>query len=219
MKKALAMLLALALVLGGCALAEGNWYVEAGQALALRMQALAADEAYIGLMTTSEEMRSINDEFAQADLSAPTHAWFMAIPDADELVTCIQRLVMVEGDAADLGAFDALSEVGREELIKRLPASASTMLSARGGVRWIAFSSVITVSQAKEEPEDFRPGFLLLEYPGDFAVLVTFGRPLPGYATASAMPVPANSLEEVQPLLDYAEKLGLPLALEELEID
>lgn len=219
MKKLFAMLLALTM-LASTALAEGNWYVNEGHALSLRMQALAADEVYIGMMTTGDdETRALKADFVQADLSAPTRAWFLPLPDGDEMLAALERLALMEGSEADLNAINELSDVGREELLKKLPSVASMSLCSRAGISWVVLSSLITVSEAKEEPEDFAPGFLLMEYPGDFAVMITFGRPLPGYVTASATPVPAASMEEVSSLLEYAEKLGLSLALEELEIE
>lgn len=212
--------LVLALLLCGCAIAEGNWYIEEGQALALRMQALAADEAYMALMLTGdEEMRALRESFVQADLSEPEHAWFMALPDGDGMAVILERLSLMGGSEADMSAISGLSDVGREELIKRLPAAASSILTANAGVSWIALANMINVGEAKAEPEDFAPGFLLLEYSGDFDALVTFTRPLPGYASASAALAPANSLDQVQPLLEVARKLGLPLALEEMDIE
>ena len=218
MKRILA--LALALLICGCALAEGNWYVEEGQALALRMQALAADEAYFHVYATGNDgMNALREAFGQADLTKPTGAWFLALPEAEELRSALERMASMGGAEADMSAIDELSDVGWEELVKRLPASAATILTAQSGVEWVALSSVLTVSAPMEEPEDFTPGYLLLEYPGEFGALITFSRLLPGFVSVSALSVPANSLETVRPMLSYAKVLGLELELEALSLE
>lgn len=217
MKKLIAALLALVLI-SCAAMAEGNWYVEEGQALVARMQALAADEAYASLMGSgNDETKALKDEFVQADLSKPTGTWFLPLPEGEALLSALERLAAMGGAEADLGAINELSDVGLEELVKRLPAAASTMLAAREGVSWVVLSNQVSVNQGREEPEGFKPGFLLMEYPGNFAALITFTRPLPGFVNVSALPVPAGSLETFQPVLDYAKLLGLPLELEEWE--
>ena len=123
---------------------------------------------------------------------------------------------MTEGGEAEQEMIDTLSDVGREELLRKLPAAAATALVSRSGVSWIVLSGMISVSEAKEETEGFVPGFLFMEYSGYIAVLITFTRPLPGYCTASASIAPSTSMDEVRPLLEKAGKLGLSLALEEL---
>ena len=216
MKKWVAMILALAL-LSCAALAEGNWYVEAGQALASRMQALAADEAYIGMMASGvDEARDLLDAFVGADLTRPTAAWFLPLPESDKLLSAVEMYAMMNGGA---DALAGLSDVGREQLAKRLPASAGSLLNGSAGIGWIVMSSLVSVGDAREEPEGFKPGFLLLEYPDDIAVLATFTRPLPGYVSVGASPAPADSLDTIRPALDAAKRLGLSLELEKIEIE
>ena len=92
MKKWLAALVALAvLTLSLAALAERNWYVEEGQKLALRMQALAGDDAYFGMMMSSanEETDKLRETFVQEDLSKPTGAWFLPLPDGEAILSAL----------------------------------------------------------------------------------------------------------------------------------
>lgn len=218
MKKWAAVILALAL-LSCAALAEGSWYVEAGQALAARMQALAADEAYIGLMGSgNEELIDVKDAFVGTDLSRPTAAWFLALPERDEILSAIERYAEMSG-TMDADAFAELSDAARDELVRRLPGSVASLLCGQAGVGWIALSSLINAGEAREAPEDFRPGYLLLEYPGNVAVLATFTQSLPGYVGVSASPVPADSLDRVRPALATARQLGLSLELEKIEVE
>ena len=218
MKRLIAM--ALALMLCGCALAEENWYVNEGQALVQRMQTLAADDAYFHLYETgNDEMNALRKAFAEADLSKPTDARFMALPEKAELLSAMERMALMGGAEADLSEINNLTDVGKEELVKRLPAAAVTALTAQSGVEWVALSSVLTVGASIEAVEDFVPGYLLLEYPGEFAVLITFSRPLGGYLGASAIPVPANSLETIENMLPLTKAVGLNLELEEIELD
>lgn len=222
MKKRLTMLLALALmIMPFAASAEGNWYVEEGQKLALRMQALAADEAYIGMMMSSmdEETDKLREYFVQADLTKPTGAWFLALPDGETIFAAVVAIAAGEGDDTPAKTLNEMSDVGKEELIRRLPGAAASYLSSRAGVAWIMLSSVISTSASIEAPEDFRPGYLLLEYPGDCAILVTFTGSFPGNIGASATLVPADSRETIQPVLEYAKLLNLPLELEELAVE
>ena len=218
MKKLIAMVLAL--LLCGCALAEGNWYVDEGQALALRTQALAADDAYIEMImsNSSEESIALKDGFVQADLTRPSAAWFLALPDKEEILSAIERYFILNGEDGNAAKFAELTDVGREEIMKRLPAAAGSMLISGAGVEWVVLFSVLNVGETCEEPQDFRPGYLLLEFPGDYAILATFSRSLGGYVGASAAIVPAGCLETVKPMLTYAKALGLQLELEEVEI-
>ena len=219
MKRMLA--LAMALLLLSAAMAEGNWYVDEGQALAQRMQTLAADDVYMGMMmaNSDEETTALKDGFAQADLSRPTGAWFLPMPEKEDMLTALLQLAAASGEDLDLSAFNALSDVGREELIKRIPASATNLLISREGVSWIVLSSLLSMGKAVEEPEDFAPGYLLLEYPGDYSILLTFTHSVPGYASVGATLAPAGCLETIKPVLEYARMLGLSVALEEVEFD
>ena len=218
MKRLIAM--ALALMLCGCALAEGNWYVNEGLALVQRMQTLAADDAYFHLYATgNEDMNALREAFVETDLSRPAGARFMALPEDSELRSALERMALLGGAEGDLSEINQLSDVGMEELVKRLPAVASNVLTAESGVEWVALSGVLTVSASLEAPEDFVPGYLLMEYPGDFAVLIGFSRPLGGYLGATARPVPANCLEAVEPMLTYVKAVGLDLELEEIELN
>ena len=219
MKRIAALTLALALLLSCAALAEGNWYVEAGQALALRMQALAADEAYIGLILSSanEEATQLREGFLQADLSKPSGCWFLPLPDEETLYMALRRLYAMEVGESGTDPFKDLTEVGREEVMKRLPATAANYLSSHAGIAWIMLSSAVNVGKLSEEPEDFAPGYLLMEYPGDYAVLVGYTRSAPGYVGASATLVPADTRQTIESVKDYADLLGLSLELEELE--
>lgn len=222
MKKRLALLLAITLAALSCAAAaEGNWYVEQGQALALRMQALASDDAYIDLILSSgnEETRQLREGFVQADLSKPSGCWFLPLPDEDTLYMALRRLYAMEGGENEADPFNELTDVGREELMKRLPGTAMSYLSSHAGVAWIMLTSAVNVGKLLEEPEDFTPGYLLLEYPGDYAVLIGYTRSAPGYVGATTTLVSADTRETVESVKDYAELLGLSLELEPLELE
>ena len=215
------VVLILALLLSCAALAEGNWYVEQGQALALRMQALASDDAYIGMMLSSanEETDQLREGFAQADLSKPSGCWFLPLPDEETLYMAIRRLFAMEGGESGSDPFNELTDVGREEVMKRLPTAAVSYLSSHAGIAWMMLSSTVNVGKLSEAPEDFAPGYLLLEYPGDYAVLVVYTQSAPGYAAASATLVPADTRQTVESMKDYAELLGLSLELEDLKLE
>ena len=219
MKKLLATVLALLLLCA--ALAEESWYVDEGRALALRTQVLASDEAYFSLFMPNEdeEVRRLREGFAGADLSKPSGAWFLPLPDEETLLMALRRLSAMEGGDANEDPLDGLTDVGRQALLKRLPGAAANVLASQAGVAWVVLAGVVGVGETVEAPEDFRPGYLLLEYPGDCAILVTFTGSFPGNIGASATLVPADSRETIQPVLEYAKLLNLPLELEEMPVE
>ncbi len=219
MKKLLATVLALLLLCA--ALAEESWYVDEGRALALRTQVLASDEAYFSLFMPNEdeEVRRLREGFAGADLSKPSGAWFLPLPDEETLLMALRRLSAMEGGDPNEDPLDGLTDVSRQALLKRLPGAAANVLASQAGVAWVVLAGVVGVGETVEAPEDFRPGYLLLEYPGDCAVLVAFSQSVPGYVGVSTTLVPASSRQIVQSAEDSAKLLGLSLELEEMPVE
>lgn len=172
MKRALALLLALALaILAGCsdgsrtesssAVGSENYAVdgepgqgapakalwEHGQELVSLMGEMAANEAYIDLYTGSDEIGELLSEAGKGDFSAPTAVYRIQVPES-----VLGQYGLMEPDSLD-GLSDGLRESVKAKSVSSLP----VLLNSMGGANILAASSVCTASKT------FRSG----EVPGN----------------------------------------------------
>lgn len=219
MKRWMAMLVALVLLAAG-AMAEENWYAAEGQRMAERVQTLAGDEVYCQLYyTANESMDAMRKAIAAQDYSKPVSAKLFPLPGQDETVKTIKMLNAMLGQTGDSDVL-AMSDVGVEEMVKRIPASLVTMLTAKSGTEWVALQSVLTTGETCAEPENYRDAVLFLEYPGEYAVAVVFQRSIEGCVGVTARPVPKDGmLDAAKEYFDVFREAGLDIRMEELPLD
>lgn len=192
LKKIIAALMALTL-LAGSALAEEDWYLKKGLALAGRLGALAADEGYLQVYTASPDIADAALAFGQSDLSAPISAKMLILPD-DEVSKSIVRMAVS-------AAGGSLSDAATEQLARGLPTMLVSALNARQSQTWLALSSVLGTGESYLQPEAFTPGVLALEYP-ECAVAVAFSYSGEGIVSAHAAPAPSGMLDGILEALD-----------------
>ena len=129
LKKIIAALTAL-MLLAGSALAEENWYLEKGLALAERLGALAADEAYLQAYTSSSDVADAVRAFGQSDFLAPVSAKMLTLPDAETSKSIVRMAMSAAGSS--------LSDAAVEELARDLPSAFVSLLNARQSAAWLA---------------------------------------------------------------------------------
>ena len=213
MKKFLTALLLVALLLQPLAALAENWYLEKGVSLANHVQTLAADESFIQLYSVydADVMESIRS-FANSDFSKPVSARMLSLQDTE---TAAMILSLIQGEEY------ALSEVAEAEVLKRLPSMFINAINSRFGVNWIVTASVLTTSETHILPEDFQPGALMLQYPGDWSVAIAFSQTGESTVTATAIPICSDYLsvftdsEELSAL----EMLGLNMLFQKIELE
>lgn len=221
MKKAIALILLLALLIPCAALAEDDWALAKAKDLARHMQKLAGDEAYVSLLGMQGAI-DLAREMTEADFSEPAAIWRVAIPSAQELYDMISG---IRSEDDDLQALTSMTDLGFRELAGRLPSSAisSVMGSALSGddsfTGWMMLSSMLSASRGYAEPEGFEPCLLLMDFPGRFGVAAVFSRIGDGVVYASAQPVPAGLMASAQGQIDELEAAGIHLDIRRIIAD
>ncbi len=214
MKRRIALLLAALLALSCAALAEDDWTMTEAKGLSQTLWKLCNDPYYVEMSLGMPEIQTLAEEMAEADFSEPSAVWRVAIPGAQEIFDMLQRASAVDDD---FDAITAMSDLGFREIVRRLPASAvssalSTVLSQdEYPSGWMLFSNILSTSRGYVEPEGFEPCILLLDYPGSFAVAVSFTRTGEGVVNAFAQPVPSGMMTRVQGMLNELENVGIHL--------
>ena len=192
LKKIIAALTAL-MLLAGSALAEENWYLEKGLALAERLGALAADEAYLQAYTSSSDVADAVRAFGQSDFLAPVSAKMLTLPDVETSKSIVRMAMSAAGSS--------LSDAAVEELARDLPSAFVSLLNARQSAAWLAATSVLRTDESYLQPEEFTPGVLALEYP-ECAVAVAFSYSGEGIVSAYAAPAPSGMLDGLLEIFD-----------------
>ena len=216
MKKFFAFMLALLLALCPVAALAGNWYAEKSLILAERMHTLASDEAYVTTFTTEDNLIAHIGALAGSDFSAPVEARMLSLPDAGSAAALMSMLSMASG-----GEMAQLSETASAEIIRRLPGTFVSAINGQFGVTMVAASSILSTSETYIMPEDFRPGVLFLQYPGEYSVAVAFSQSGEETVSASAMPIYSEVIQELAASDDLSllERLGLNLLFQKIELE
>ena len=215
MKRLLCILLVLLLTLSPLAALAENWYAEKGVILAERMHTLASDEAYVNTFTTDADVLEHVRALAEADLSAPVEARLLGLPDTESAAALMELLSM-----AGVDEMLHLSETGKAEILKRLPASFISSINGRYGVTMVVASSILSTSETYIMPESFQPGVLFLQYPGEYSVAVAFSRSGEETISASAMPIYTEFITDLTAgeNLSLLEQIGLNLLFKKIEL-
>lgn len=214
MKRLLSILLAALIMLTAFTASAENWYVTQGRQLAQRLHSLANDESYSYLYAEAGEITALIDDFAAADLSAPTEAQMLVLPETGGMLRLISLLGRLAGEK-----MPSLSETVTEEIDRRLPGMLISLVNGKVSAAWIAASSILTTSETHIRPEDFQPGVLLLEYPGAYSVAVAFSRTGEDTITATATAVQSGFTTSFSEDMGATEQAFLNSFLRELPLN
>lgn len=209
MKRIIAILTAMLVLLCPMCMAEENWYASAGTDLAERVIALAGDESYAEMYTGMSDIQAIVAEFAASDFSEIKEARILSLPDEKAMGTIMKLL----GGIADA----ELSPVAEQELFRRIPGMLITLVNGQHSHSWLGATSILTTSETYVMPEAFQPGVLLLEYPGEYSVAVAFSRTGEETVTASATAVHSGFREGVLKRATLLERLAIELMFRKID--
>lgn len=205
MKRCLALLLALALVLlAGCSGAERapsstaageedfsqngepaqdapvKSLLEHGQELAALMGEMAKSEAYIDLYTANDEIGEILSAAGEGDFSAPAAVYSIRFPES-----ALGRLLELSGL---LDSLDGLSDELRESVRAKLVSSLPTLINGMGGANVLAAASVCTAGKTFRSAEVSGNGLIYLYlYENAVPAAVVFQPGEDGTVSASGM--------------------------------
>lgn len=191
MTKRIAILSVLILMLSMSAAAE-NLYLDLGLKLVFRLSELTQDENYAQLFSSSEAILEKVSDFADTDFSEPIEARMFEMPTSETM----HQLFTIFGAFSEQ-TFSEMSEAAQTEIYRQLPSSIVTLINGRYDINWLAASNILHVSETYILPENFHPGLMLLTYPGDFAVAVSFSQTGEDTFTAIATAVPADCLASI----------------------
>lgn len=201
MKKVLAGMLALMLLLGGVALAEEDGYLNNAMTLAGKVGELARDDVYQDSM--SGMSFDCIEALKEADFTELKSAWRCEFPSENVL-----RTFIATDESADI------SEAGMERLLTSLPLAVLTMYNGRQSQEAIASASILTYTRTYRMTEGFEPSIYLLELEGAM-VGVAFSATGEDTITASAMPVFIGEGQNVEQVKGELSMEGL-LTFEEI---
>lgn len=192
-KRTLAALLACAMLLGGTAAAD--WADDIADELAARLIALASDEGYVSLFTSSEGVLEQTRRMAlNAEQEARTRSRYLMRENPAEVLRAY---------AASQGSeLPELSDLAMEALAGRLSGTAAMLLNGQAGVEWLTACSLLTDGATYLLPEGFAPCAVLLDYGTDADILITFAQTGEDTMSASAVFVDAGSVESGAATLD-----------------
>lgn len=210
-RKALCTLLAIGLMISGSAMAE-NWYVDVGTDLALRMHALAGEDAYVAMYTDSEEILQQIHDFAQTEISTPETMRMLKLPSGEDTKRLINILAAITDEE-----MAEMSDAVMEHFTRQVPGVLVSVLNSQIGVSWIATASVLTTSETFIQPEDFAPCVLWMEYPGDYAVAVGFTQTGEDTLTATATITRSGLLDSLTEDMDFVSKLFFNALFQRIE--
>ncbi len=225
MKKLLALVLALCLVLGlgGCRFINkttapveftsadsGTLYWHSMELAGLLEEMLRTPE-YFEMMGGSQQVSEVITPLMRSDLSEPESAYVVTLPE-DALPT------LMSAAEVDL---DGFSDGLREFVERRMASSVPMILNSRQGAETLAASSILTVSGSWAGEVLDESCYVLLMYPYCCPVMVSFTGG-DGVITGTATmllgePLEEDSLDAVEELFGYLEMEGPEI--EEIDID
>ncbi len=183
-----------ALLICGCAYAEGtetDWYIEKANALREELALLCADDTYLTLYGTDEEMRTLVSKWSEAIAAEPLRIGKYGLPNS------------LLAASATVISSAALSETAINHLSSLTASSILSMSCAEEGADFLAASSILRINEGYIMPENFEPCLLLYEYE-DICVGVTFDRCGEGVVMAHAS-ICTDSIKQFCPSLDSAD--------------
>ncbi len=197
MKKAsvaLALLLGLILTASGCTPAVqsqkgDNFAVKSSLTLSQTMGKLADSSEYVKLFTSSDTIVSEASELSAMDLSNPSRAQIITLPEQS-----LSQLMDQLAQAASLPQ----DQTVRGLLARRLAASAPNVINGQAGATWLATTSVLTVSETFSRIDMTDITYVILYYEGAPAATLTVLMPDGDFIQASTTYVKTETLESAQ---------------------
>lgn len=214
MKKKLCLLIALVMMLLPVGAMAENWYLEQGLMLAERMDIVAGDEAYRSMYTSSDDVLDIVADFSEADYSAPVKARMLVLPGE----TGATALLSLIGLAAEEG-MPEISEEAMQMIVRGLPGAIVSVINGRVSASWLAASSILHTFETYIMPEEFTPGVLFLEYPGEHSVAVSFAQTGADTVTATAQMIPGGVIDGFTKDMPFAARLLVNGMFRNIEIE
>ena len=214
MKKKLCALIALVLMLLPAGAMAENWYLEQGLVLAEQVDALAADEAYCSLYSSSRDILELVREFADGDYSRPVRARMLVLPDETGTNTLFSLVGLIAGEE-----MPAMSETSLDKFAKGIPNMIVSLANGSMNSTWLAASTMLNAHETHIMPEGFTPGVLFLDYSGDYAIAVTFSKTGAETITASASMIRGGFVDDMTGDLPFAAKLLVNGMFREIALD
>lgn len=128
------------------------------------MGKLADSSEYVKLFTSSDTIVSEADELSAMDLSSPSRAQIITLPEQS-----LSQLMDQLAQAASLPQ----DETVRGLLARRLAASAPNVINGQAGASWLATTSVLTVSETFSRIDMTDITYVILYYEGAPAATLT----------------------------------------------
>lgn len=211
MKKVMVWLIAALLVLSPVALAEGNWYAVQGKRLADRLAVLADEQAYMEILCgTNPEVLNIMAEIAEADFSVVEEARLISLPSVDTLMDVFKLFGVISNEK-----LPEMSAEAEKDFIRRMIGVPVTAMNNKEGDSWIVATSVLHTFETYIMPRDFNNSILILEYPGDYAVAVTFTETGEQTITAKATLMRSMFNED----MNFVGKMALQMLMPKVELN
>lgn len=146
---------------------------------------LIRDRSYAGFYGVPEHVMSLTDEVQKTDFSAvPQSALRLTLPKADGLLTFMPR------------------QLAAKQLIDNMPPTLVTLLNGAENESWVLLSAVYNISETFVLPDGFQNAIVLLRYPGDYWIAVSFTQTGDNTGTASASFVQADIQDGIDQLTD-----------------
>ena len=187
MKKLLALLIALVLI-SLPALGEGEWYASIANEITENMIALARDEGYTAMYTSTPN--EAVETFAAAKLDEPVAVWRIDLPDDERMKQILEE-----------EAGGSLSDLVYESMRPMISGMLFSVVNNQQGATAMVASTLLSRTQTERMPEDFTEQIWLLGYEdalvgvsfiqtGEDSVSV-YASPLFGWTSADAEKLPA----------------------------
>ena len=188
MKRWMAIVLAALMLMGAALAEESDRTLETSLELAACVGELVGDDAFRGLMSSSQQFDELLEPLQRVDYGAPLSAWRLEKTPLFDVVAQLAGAFDVD--------FSALSNAGQERFEQMLPQSLLTQANGNRGADWLALAAMLTFSRTYVMPEDFAPCIDLIEFDGAI-VSVSFAQTGEETITATAMLV-ANGAEDIE---------------------
>lgn len=210
MKKFIAWLIAALLILSPVAMAEGNWYAVQGKRLADRLAALVGEQAYMEMLIENPEVLSVVAEVAETDFSVVEEARLISLPSVDTLMDVFKLFGVISNEK-----LPEMSAEAEKDFIRRMIGVPITAMNNAAGTTWIVATSVLNTFETYIMPRDFNNSILILEYPGDYAVAVTFAETGEQTITAKATLMRSVFNED----MNFVGKMALQMLMPKVELN
>ena len=211
MKRVMAMLMVLVMLLAAGAAAETDWYAARSLEVAASLRQLALDEEYVAVYTYVEELRNMALVIGRSLMMRPVAAYKLRVDDYQILLNSLDS-----DGAVDLSQ---LSDVARDQIEKGAYRMFLTSLNTAYGVTVVAATSILAVSDQFICDGEGSACLVLLKYPADYSVGLCFSDSFNHVIGVSAMPVHTDIIDRMLSDEAAAELQALGVTVEPLSLE